>query len=170
MPSLNVWSRGCTDTGVDSRGSKFLELCRVSHCLLCTGIVGGDEGARSPCRATSRPRATRPDHVIISKAQAFAVRLHQSRVNVKQRGSVHHPIERCITLRVATNTTLCEGNFFIQFHWKHTWRGTFVGSITNDPQMYFQRCEEGLSKGTWVEKLPSLMSRYNRLQKLRVWH
>ena len=100
-------ARGCTDTGVNSYGSKLVELCRLSDCLLCTGIVIGDEGARPTYRATTRSRATRLDHVIVSRAHAFTECLNYTRVNVEQRGSDHHPIECCIRLRMPTSNALC---------------------------------------------------------------
>jgi len=144
---LGRLSRGCTDTGVNAFGTKLLELCRLSDCLLCTGIVGGDEGATPTYRATVRSRATRPDHVIVSKAHAFGECLYNSRVNVEQRGSDHLPIECHMRLRVPMITTVCEGTLLKQLRWKPTQRGIFVGSLTNDMQVYSQRCEESLING-----------------------
>ena len=139
--------RGCTDTGVNSHGSKLLELCRLSDCVLCTGAIKGDEGATPTFKATSRSRATRPDHVIVFWAHSFADYMQHSAVNVQQHGSDRKPIECYLRLPVVRNNTICERDLRKHLRWKPTSRGEFVGSLRKDEQVYSQRCHDVLNKG-----------------------
>jgi len=148
--------RGCTDTGVNTHGSKLLELCRLSDCVLCTGAVKGDEEATPTFKATSRSRATRPDHVIVSWAHSFADCMQHSAVNVQQHGSDHKPIECYLRLPVVRNNTTCEGVLRKHLRWKPTSRGEFVGSLRKDEQVYSQRCRDVLDQGELGQAIDTL--------------
>jgi hypothetical protein len=141
---------------VNTHGSKLLELCRLSDCVLCTGAVKGDEEATLTFKATSRSRATRPDHVIVSWAHSFADCMQHSAVNVQHHGSDHKPIECYLRLPVVRNNTTCEGVLRKHLRWKPTSRGEFVGSLRKDEKVYPQRCRDVLDQGELGQAIDTL--------------
>ena len=122
--------RGATDTVVNARGERLLQLAQRHDLMLCTGRAVGDEAGVPTFGARANTRPSRLDHVLLSRAAYSSV--CSSVVNVLRRDSDHWPIQTVLRLSaVLAQPSPCQGAPLAVLRWRPASRADYVFALAD---------------------------------------